>query len=549
MIAVIAICTTVPSYLIAQPGSTITDPDWARRPTGEDIARLYPGPAQRFEIEGTAVISCRVRVDGKLEDCSVTSEAPNDIGFGAAALRMTDRFEMRPKTLNGVPVADGTVRIPLRFILPAPIAPAVPQVAATPVNTEPSPDHLAAAERLVRARKMVDAFLGNVESEARRLEFVGGGEMSKEARETMATAMRAAVESERAGLTRSLAQIYARRLSQEDLQSLAIFQESAASGAIAPGGAVNDMGALVMADIVFTLRDAAAKSFCASRVCLTPALTEKAWRSATLRPGLIDNPQWIEAPSSSRLAGARPNAMKLLGLPGVVRMTCGVEDDGKLKDCQVDEAYPVVFALAPAALELAKRYRLSDLQRSSGGPPASVVVRIGFPADPKPGAFEVPPPRSEESLAMARDIVQPNLAAMTAAVEQMAERVRKELKASDDPAMDAAAAAILDAFPAVATRLGDQLAGIMAATQNDVVLRDLQRQANSAAARAEREQMVNLSAAMEPPFRDAMQRITTAAREAFCKTRTCPTVPPDQRPKPEPAAAAGKAPAAGPKGS
>ena len=55
---------------------------------------------------------------GTLEGCSVTSEDPADMGFGDAALKMSKLFKMRPMSRDGQPVDGGTVRIPLRFVLP-----------------------------------------------------------------------------------------------------------------------------------------------------------------------------------------------------------------------------------------------------------------------------------------------------------------------------------------------------------------------------------------------------------------------------------------------
>ena len=98
--------------------SVITNPDWARRPSGEDIARYYPDRAQRMEVEGRVTLSCKVTSKGLLEACSVLSEDPADQDFGSAALRMTRLFKMRPMTKDGSPVEGGTVRIPLRFQLP-----------------------------------------------------------------------------------------------------------------------------------------------------------------------------------------------------------------------------------------------------------------------------------------------------------------------------------------------------------------------------------------------------------------------------------------------
>ena len=98
--------------------SRVTGPDWMRRPTGPDFARVYPKAAARTGTEGTATTSCTVTAEGNLADCITLDEAPGGFGFGAAALKMMSLFKMRPLTKDGAPVAGGTVRIPIRFMLP-----------------------------------------------------------------------------------------------------------------------------------------------------------------------------------------------------------------------------------------------------------------------------------------------------------------------------------------------------------------------------------------------------------------------------------------------
>jgi protein TonB len=96
----------------------ITQPDWLRRPTGDDVQRYFPRKARKAGVEGRAVLTCSVTAEGLLANCQVSDETPPDYGFGETARKLIPLFKMRPTTRDGVAVPGGTVRIPLRFYLP-----------------------------------------------------------------------------------------------------------------------------------------------------------------------------------------------------------------------------------------------------------------------------------------------------------------------------------------------------------------------------------------------------------------------------------------------
>ncbi len=95
-----------------------TRPDWVRVPTLDDIADFYPRRAWALGVEGRVVLECSVAVVGRLKDCRVYQETPTEAGFGAAALELAPLVEARPGRINGVPIVDEQVRVPIVFRLP-----------------------------------------------------------------------------------------------------------------------------------------------------------------------------------------------------------------------------------------------------------------------------------------------------------------------------------------------------------------------------------------------------------------------------------------------
>jgi TonB family protein len=127
--------------MLATPGSAqtplITDPEWAAKPTGADIARFAPS-AMASGTRSKVLLECRVKADGRLEACAVVSEDPPGLGFGKAALRMATKFRMKPRTMDGQPVAGARVRVPVNFAGDG--SPELPSLTGSFVYASPAPD-------------------------------------------------------------------------------------------------------------------------------------------------------------------------------------------------------------------------------------------------------------------------------------------------------------------------------------------------------------------------------------------------------------------------
>lgn len=68
---------------------------WAK-PSGPDLENVFPDAARRAGVGGRSMVECLSKADGTMTDCVVLSEEPADGGFGAAALRATPKFRVRP---------------------------------------------------------------------------------------------------------------------------------------------------------------------------------------------------------------------------------------------------------------------------------------------------------------------------------------------------------------------------------------------------------------------------------------------------------------------
>lgn len=67
-------------------------------PSERDIRRVQPRTGLAVRRVGRAEIRCRIRLDGRMEGCSVTRELPPGSRLGQAALQLAGAYRWRPPT-------------------------------------------------------------------------------------------------------------------------------------------------------------------------------------------------------------------------------------------------------------------------------------------------------------------------------------------------------------------------------------------------------------------------------------------------------------------
>lgn len=106
------------SFEFLAPGDA--NPNWLQKPTGAQIANVFPKKAIKDGVGGSATIRCQVTREGFLQGCQVLSESPKGYDFGLAGLQLAPQFLMTPKIRGGQVMGGGRVTIPINWGAPNP---------------------------------------------------------------------------------------------------------------------------------------------------------------------------------------------------------------------------------------------------------------------------------------------------------------------------------------------------------------------------------------------------------------------------------------------
>lgn len=258
--------------LVAQSGAAaehvVISPDWLEKPNADEVAEAFPKIALMLGLEGRASISCDVSAKGVLEHCVVVSESPAGLGFGSATAALAKTFKMKPKTVDGVPVNGGTVRIPMAYKLPPRPKPDTSTVIGADVFGAPS------ALALQLARQMVDAQGFGSETQVQmELSLLDLGEASTPGvdaatRQDAVVALRAAYAADMEAMKGDVVHAYATTFTEAELEDMATFFSSPGGQALklrgpSVGAAMIRLGPKHSELVLATAR----KAFCEKHPC------------------------------------------------------------------------------------------------------------------------------------------------------------------------------------------------------------------------------------------------------------------------------------------
>jgi TonB family protein len=376
----------------AQRGSSITNVDWLTVPSGKDFQDYYPKLAAFLEVDGRATLNCKVSARGELADCTTVFEQPVGLGFGAAALAMTNKFAMRPQARNGIPVDGGTVTIPIRFALPEPRYPPPPPAAG---------EALRHALRITDAYDAVTLTLDKITQEHAATRDRG---VTAATRAIVTEVLENAWSKRRGELRIAYANALASVFKESELAAIADFVEGPGKG-LNDDRRMQDVQNTISASLQTVLGPSAKAVFCAKRSCPTPAELARVWRPADPGDDRIDNPQWANRPTATAISAAAP-VPAVIGLSGAVRLTCRLEKEGVVSGCTVDEELPLGLGYGTAAQGLASRYRLSPIQAATSVEGRSVTLRVGFSPAAAGAPYVSPGASSDRSVSLARQILE-----------------------------------------------------------------------------------------------------------------------------------------------
>ena len=495
--------------LAQAPANDVVNPDWLHQPDRELIGAAYPKLAQALSLQGRAIISCSIAVSGLLENCRVVAEHPKGLGFGPAALSIRRHFQMRPKVVNGKPVAGGTVRIPVAFRLP-PLPPAPPAAPAAPGPKLALAKQAAAPDDL--AERAAVEFETRFHVEAPR-------EVPARQRARAGEALKASIIEIWPAWSDSVAAVVAGALGEPELEAAAHFSRTPAgrSWAVRRPEVRRGLG-LAMQRYVQAIQADAQRLFCERATCAVAPVREP----DGLAPSLSLTREMVaRAPIRDQMNWAAPRSVAMLRLGGEALLRCRLNNHYGLSSCGSVADSPAGMGFGAAAVRLAPFYSVKPETAEPGAP---VSLLIEFPGGRYPAVEWTVPLSDAATLAAARE-----LTAGEIPLDETVRRVREVfLGAEGDRSGDTPPqmrARVLEAIETAARqnygRLLDEAANEVASLMTEDEIRARLAFRRTPEGRAYAEAMRRSEAEIESIDEYFGARIRAAAARRFCADFGC----------------------------
>lgn len=510
--------------------SIIVNPDWLEKPSGEDMARHYPDLAAQLRLGGRATISCEVAASGAVVNCNVVQEAPEGLGFGQAAQSMAPIFRMSPRLKDGTPVGGGTVRIPIRFAIPA--TPPTTPGAALPNAGAISPAARAAAASLLKGSGFASAKSLTPSTPLSDTKVQTDGE----------EALREAKEAVQPEIVDAIAQVLGARFDEPELEDLAAFLASPAGASLMRAWASSNQATRKASNTYFrrVLLDARSKA-CAQISCpeSDPAAFAKLIEAmrTSIAEGPDASPAVLTSPDIRALFHAAPKLASAMGVDGLVLLRCPVSTAGIPGDCVVIYENLPGWGFAPAAQGLAADYRFAPGPVDMGIGGRKALVPIYFPSAPK--LSSIPPATTSRPSARAVEILSEvlNLKSQDELAALAAPEIKRQLDILNQPGVDPAAlnafeAAFKDAAIRLLPEYTEDYLSIYAANFSEGELEQLHAFRGRSTGRKLLSEGGDLSAAVAAAAALSANQIPAIARAKFCAQHACyfePPAPQDAR--------------------